>query len=346
MKTILCVIIAAFCSVSAMAQNEDWKLDFAAEARIDYQYNNTDGTTNDAATGFKGKHINIILNGKLGEHLSFNYRQRLNRAVKDESFFDATDWLHLNYHINENWTLSTGKQVVNIGGWEYDAAPIDLYGCSEYWHNIPCYRLGASAGYTFNKTGDKLIFQFCDSPFDALDTRNTYAYNLMWYGNHGIFSSAYSVNMIQVTRNQWINYISLGNKLNFSNFEILFDFMNRATSAKELLFKDFTVIAEVGYMIADRLNIFAKVSHDQNSTENYDPSVYAGTNLWLYGAGVEFYPIKSNKNLRLHANYFYSHGVNTNPAGGLADKMSVIDLGIKWKINVSEVLNRKIKQNN
>lgn len=56
-------------------------------------------------------------------------RHRLNKKNNDASFFDATDWLYLAYR-KDNWELSAGKQVVAIGGYEYDAAPIDLYFCS------------------------------------------------------------------------------------------------------------------------------------------------------------------------------------------------------------------------
>jgi hypothetical protein len=83
-------------------------------------------------SGFRGKYLNVLLSGDIGKHWSYSYRQRLNKAHANQSFFDATDWIHLTYTLNKHWSFNAGKQVVGIGGYEYDRAPIDLYFCSEY----------------------------------------------------------------------------------------------------------------------------------------------------------------------------------------------------------------------
>ena len=54
----------------------------------------------------------------------------------------------------------------------------------------------------------------------------------------------------------------------------------------------------------------------------------------FYGAGVEYYPIKNNKNVRLHAvwssnNYTDRHGIN---------------IGLTWKFDVVNAISRLVKR--
>ena len=119
------------------AKAQDNGLRLQAETRIDYSGEQL--KSDDYKAGFYGRYLNVILSGTIGDKFSYAYRQRLNKAHADQSFFDATDWLYLNYAPSSNWQFSAGKQVVAIGGYEYDRAPIDLYFCSEFWNNIACY---------------------------------------------------------------------------------------------------------------------------------------------------------------------------------------------------------------
>ena len=220
------------------------------------------------------------------KQFSYSYRQRLNKAHSDQSFFDATDWLYLTYRPDEHWGLSVGKQVVGIGGYEYDRAPIDLYFCSEYWNNIPCYQMGISADYTFNRKKDKVMFQLCQSPFRA-KADDMYSYNLMWYGSHGWFNTIYSVNMIEYQPDKYINYIALGHHLDFGKTALELDFMNRAADHQTYFFKNCSVMGELSYRPSESFNLFGKVTYDVNRTQvKADYCVHPGTELTHVGGGV------------------------------------------------------------
>ena len=146
MKHLLFTALAVLVSFAAQGQNSSLlRLDL--EARADYMQEFRDETKIDGASGFKGRYLNIRMDGNITDNLSFSYRQRLNKPNKDASFFDATDWITASYTIG-SWTISGGKQVVGIGGYEYDGAPIDLYFCSEFWNNIACYQFGVSGSWT------------------------------------------------------------------------------------------------------------------------------------------------------------------------------------------------------
>ena len=144
MKKIICTLCLVMSVLCVMAQDSK-VVNLQLETRMDYQREYLDGDAIKPNSGFIGKYLNVILNGTINDRWSYSYRQRLNKAHADATFFDATDWVHLTYKVNDNWSLNGGKQVVGIGGYEYDRAPIDLYFCSEYWNNIPCYQLGVSA---------------------------------------------------------------------------------------------------------------------------------------------------------------------------------------------------------
>ena len=220
MKRVFLMLVVAMCAVCAIAQtrgndeyaDENVVVNVHAQVRADFMQDYWDGNLNKPTSGFKGKYLNLILDGHINKHFYYSYRQRLNRAPKTESFFDATDWVYLSYRPNKHWDISAGKQVVGIGGFEYDRAPIDLYFCSEYWNNIACYQFGASVAYIVGDGSDRIMAQVCESPFNRGHQDYLFAYNVMWHGNHDWFKSIYSFNASEYVAGKYIYYLVLGNE--------------------------------------------------------------------------------------------------------------------------------------
>lgn len=350
MKKNLCLLLFSLMTLGAIAQPQcedncedvNSVVNLHVQVRADFQQEFRDTELYKPTSGFKGKYLKIFLDGYINKHFYYSYRQRLNRAHKDENFFDATDWVYLSYRPTEHWDISAGKQVVGIGGFEYDRAPIDLYFCSEYWNNIACYQFGASVAYNIGDGSDRLMAQVCESPYST-HKDFLFAYNLMWYGKHDWFNSIYSLNMIEYATGKHIYYVVLGNQFKFDNFTICLDYMNRATNGHAFFFKDFTIAGEVAYDIKNKLNVFAKVNYDVNkSGVEGDYSVLPGTELTRVGGGIEYYPLsRGRKDLRLFAHYSYTWGVNGNINGALQDKQHYWGVGVKWDIDVIS-LTRKI----
>lgn len=331
MRKIGFILLSCLCFFTAEAQE---LLKLQAEARVDYQREYIGGEAIRPHSGFRGKYLNIMLNGNLNEHFSYSYRQRLNKMHADQSFFDATDWVNLTYRPDDHWSFSAGKLVVGIGGYEYDRAPIDLYFTSEFWNNIPCYQLGVNIGYAFKGGKDQLVLQFCQSPFRAHGD-DMYAYNLSWYGSHGKLSTIYSLNLMEYLPHKFINYIALGHRLDFGKVTLEADLMNRASSHQVFFFKDFSVMAEVAFRPLSWLNVFGKVTYDVNKTESAaDYCVMPGTELTYLGGGLEFYPLKGNRDVRIHATYSHSFGTNGNPDGTLPGKQDMLYVGLKWRVDL------------
>ncbi|MBR5893702.1 MAG: porin [Bacteroidaceae bacterium] len=329
MKRKLLTGLFALCFSGLMAQSELTNL--RVEARADYQREYVDDKEIEENSGFKGKYLTIRMDGSLGEGFTYSYRQRLNKAHSDQSYFDATDWLTLTYTTG-NWSISGGKQVVAIGGYEYDQAPIDVYFASEYWNHIPCYQLGASLTWKNDKGSDSFTAQVTQSPFRA-NADDMYAYNIMWCGSHGRFNTIYSANLIEYLPGKYISYIALGNKFNVGEVTIVADLMNRASGDHTFIGKNITAIGEISWMPTENLNIIAKATYDVNNTNaTSDICVAPGTEITRVGAGIEFFPMSNgSKDVRLHANACYTFG---NATGALLDKQSIFDAGITWRINL------------
>lgn len=291
-------------------------------------------------SGFAGKFLNFILDGNISDKFSYHFRYRFNKLNSAQDFFEATDWAYLDYDINKNWRVSAGKQVVAIGGYEYDRAPIDVYFYSGFCNGLPaCYEFGISGQYTTNDGRNTILLQISNSPFTSKSIRfeGLYAYNLMWYGRYGVFNSMYSVNLIEYSPGHYINYIALGNQFNAGPVCIELDYMNRYGGGKHF-FNDFTIVGKVTYNIAGRVNIFAKGGYDYNDAQTpgiyptndyriYDLAVLPGTRYGFYGAGVEFFPMKNSQNVRLHA-YWCSSTADT--------KAHNVGIGFRWRLNAFE----------
>lgn len=340
---VLCMALMTFGYAQAQEQNEIFKL--GVEARFDWLNQTLDGNKVDAGSGFKVRYFNLRMDGQISPKFSYSWRQRFNRANSISEFAQNTDWLHLTYKPTENWAISAGKQVLMIGGWEYDRAPIELYFCSEFWNNVNCYQIGASVAYTTNSGNDTILFQACQSPYDTtLSSVDYYAYNLYWSGSHGCFTALYSLNFMQYAPGKYDKYIALGNQFKFGDATIQLDLMNRGPKGKDLLFDNFSIMGEFSYMIANQVNVFAKATYDKIGNSSVLASgLVPGTELTRVGGGVEYYPM-GNRNVRLHAAYAHTFGVNTNIDGTALDKLGYLTVGLTWKIDIMSAAERFVNK--
>lgn len=325
---------SAFASADKDSIQEKGLLRLDATARVDWQYDHNEGLgTNDDQSGFKGKYFMLRADGEIIPGLSYSWRQRLNKGNKDQTFFDATDWVYVNY-ATAGWNFRAGKEIVAIGGYEYDRAPFDLYSTSVFWNNVPCYQLGALASYNFTPS-QMLTAQVTQSLFHSSGNNNIYAYNLMWNGRFGLYETIWSANLVEYSKGRYINYISLGNKLHLGKWSVELDFMNRASSHQSFLFKDCTVVGEVAFNPTNRWRIHAKGTYDVNhSGTAADALVQNGTELTMAAAGVAYYPLlKDRTSLRLHADIAYSWGKNANSADLMQHGTTLAQVGVTWQMN-------------
>lgn len=348
-KAIATSTLAILTSAGLGAQDKGFELSsLYFETRVGYEAALPGMDFNADASGFRGSYLNMRLDGQICEGLTYSYRQRFNKLT-ERSFFNSTDWIHLDWKITDWVTLSGGKQVVAIGGFEYDRAPIDLYYCSEFWNNIACYQLGVSGSFNV-APGDNLLLQVCNSPMrgyindsEGNNVGNSkIAINLMWYGNHGFYESMYSANAFQNTTDTWMYYIALGNRFNITDWlRWDIDLMDRLGKGSGFL-GDFSIMSEISAAPVDGLRVHAKFTWDRNKKGYEDWLVLAGTNVRSVSAGVEYCPVKKAREaVKLYVAAGYSFG---DCYGVLGDKDLFIQAGVKFRLDILEGIKTLIRK--
>ena len=276
------------------------------EARADGELFTTDSTPN---FGFHGKYFNLMLGGNLGDHFSYYFKQRVVANGGSVMFFDNTDFLYLDYRPTPNWRLRFGKDAMAMGGFEYDASPIDVYFPTTLWNNIYCFQLGFSGAYLTDDGNHTLVAQVTNSPYInstglAYDA-GLVSYNLCWYGSMGHWRTIWSTSMIEREWNKFMNLTMIGNKLVYDKWDIYVDLMHHALATDDWG-KNFGVVSCANWYFTDRFNLFVKGMIEQNKSEvdlnsavALDHLLRAGHTYARYGLGFEYFADKG-KTVRLH----------------------------------------------
>lgn len=327
----------------------DLKIEIRADGDFIANYADSIGrpishTNNDY--GLHGKYFNIVLSGEFGKGFAYSFKQRIIPTVGSASLFDNTDWLYLQYSVNR-WSFRLGKDVIAIGGWEYDAAPIDVYQPSFFWQHINCYALAVSAIYNDKSGHNQLFFQVSNSPYVCHIgsgeewKQGLMGYSIYWKGFYPHFKALYSIGLYEYKRGSFINYIALGNRFDFGKCSWYIDYMNRATSFDKF-FGDFSVMTRF-LVNLNKVNLFVKGGYDQNLAEKCLP-IDARDNTMLpnhryvvYGLGVEYMPIRD---VRLHL--AVSNNVLVDTRSKEHEGNLNVKLGVTWTIDFLRYFEKKL----
>lgn len=279
----------------------------------------------------RGEHLNLHIYGHIGSKLDFRLRQRLNKKVFDEkNMFNATDMMYINWHATPKLSFLLGKYAVLIGGYEYDAAPIEVYYYSKFCNNLyQGFTFGVVGSYSITPT-QSLALQVCNSPL-SLGDPSIYAYNLAWIGQVAPWwKTIWTFNYVEDHRHMPISYISLGNHFILGKTILDIDVMNRGGfGQRQYLFSDMTLISKFIWSVGN-WNICAKAGYEWNDAGNvnpdgeaYDLVIEPGTKYAYWGGGLEWFPL-GRKSIRLHAVYFRDNDFNRHN----------LELGLTWRIDV------------
>lgn len=295
---------------AAAAQGIDIRLDTR------YSLNSIGGD----AYGFNGDYLNLRIDGTLNENLKYAFQQRLNKPIYTSNLFNATDWVYLLYRKG-NWGVQAGKMQLEYGGYEYDEAPINIYWSSEYWDRcVGCFQFGVSGIYYFGESDNRIIFQLGQSAFSERAGDSLLSYNLCAKGEAGFYGWKHSVNLFDLPGGGQIGSIVLGNCFSAGPARLELDLLQRGNMKTYKMFDDCSVVANLVVSPTDWMNILAKVTYDCNFSQ-YDPLVPVLGEYWSYGGGFEFFPRPDNKELRIHALYYYF-------------RQPTLSLGLTWKIHL------------
>lgn len=334
---------------TAIKRDFDYISKLKLEVRADFNFeqpilnSHTQGVVNGENTyGFVGRYFNLHMGGNLTKNLSYYFRQRIVANPGSVNFFDNTDFLYLNYNINKNWSLRVGKEALAVGGFEYDAPPIDVLYSSYYWDNFYCFQLAGAVSFHSSDGKNTLTAQVANSPYvfyGSTFKNSLMSYSLFWSGSFGCFSALYSMNMFERERGKFMNYLVLGNKLSFDHFSIYLDLIHHATNTKQL-FKNFAAVSRADVKITDGALVFAKAAYEQNldqleiahfnsTGDIWDCLALPGQQYYYYGLGFEFRPQKC-RDLRIHG-----FVANYTMRNDYASELQPVDLKETHRINAN-----------
>lgn len=325
------------------------------EARADFDYEHVDqmGVTSDPY-GFHGKYFNLVIGGNLSDKFSYFFRQRIIANPGSSSLFDNTDFLYLNYTPSKNWMFRLGKDALAVGGFEYDAAPIDVLFSTNYWNNFYCFQLAVSAAFKSDDGNQMLLAQVANSPYvyyggEPWNSGNL-SYNLFWSGTFGHFKTLYSANLFDRNDNGHMGYIAMGNKLLYDRWDIYLDIIHHSLS-KEDWGKNFAVVSCMNFLLSDDFNIFIKGAYEQNHSEedflnlsgtSLDCLVQSGHSYTTYGIGFEYKP-SFCKDVRLHGFIANRNDREEDINGNEIGKTTSLNanIGITWHMNIHRMFKER-----
>lgn len=339
------------------------------EARADFDYLATRTSTPDTSInhyGFNGRYFNLLIGGNLGTKFSYFFRQRIVATSGTYRLFDNTDFLYLNFNPTSQWTVRLGKDAIAVGGFEYDAPPIDVLFSTTYWDNFYCFQLGASGVYKTKDGRNMIVAQVANSPYvfygsgvgDGLGKEwksGLMSYNVLWSGTFGHFRTLYSVNMFERRRGTFMSYMALGHKLTYDRWDIYLDLLHHSLAVDDWG-RNFGIVSCVNFLVTKDVNLFAKAAYEQNHSEadilsynatgsSLDCLVQAGHSYLLGGIGFEWRP-SFYKDVRLHGFVAYrrdSESARTS-ATGRAETTNTLNanIGITWNMNIHKILKERV----
>lgn len=348
------------------------------EARADFDYynNNTYGMPTSSPYGFHGRYFNFVIGGPISDKFSYFFRQRIVAKPGDVSLFDNTDFLYLNYMPSPNWMIRVGKDALAVGGFEYDAPPINVLFSTHYWDNFYCFQPAAAVAYKTDDARQMVLLQVANSPYVHYGADLGYglgqewmsglmAFNLYYSGSFGHFKMLHSINLFERPDHKYMNYIAIGNELEYKRWDIYLDLIHHANALNDWG-NTFAVVSCANLYFDNGFNLFIKGAYEQCQSNdvlpgfgmesNIDLGFYdcfgdAGHNYCTYGLGAEYRP-QSCPDFRLHA--FVAQRTTTydlptaTPNGSAIVPETAVDhslqfnIGITWDMDIHRMLKDRL----
>lgn len=357
MKKIYLIISGLFLSLVLFAQHkesenildkliwDDKMLNIMIDTRVDLQTTFENGDVDNA--GFRGQTFRFWLAGEIVPGFRYRVRHRFNKPqtplIRD-NYSSATDQAWLAFDIGKKWTLTAGKQSMQLGTFEYDYNGADIYQSTMVNGDIDMYKTGVNAAFKFAGQVMNLQVVNSDAPqFATEDYKNkAFSVNLMWQGSlfNETLKTRWGYGAFQHSKTKFYHWLTLGTQLNVGKFTTELDYFlgNRNIDYGSIVdnselglryVKDQSVALNLKYDLG-KWKPFIKGTWNQRHDKEYDSNAYHSKSIQ---AALEFYPFENKylKDLRFHAAYIYN---NTDFQGQFAQLHNkdahTILVGTRW----------------
>lgn len=320
-----------------------------ARADFDFSRHTTDfGMDPYNNYGMHGRYFNLIAGGTFGDKFSYFFRQRVVANPGSVNLFDNTDFLYVNYMPNDNWTIRLGKDALAVGGFEYDAAPIDVLFSTRYWDYFYCFQPAAAAAYKTNNGRHMFMGQIGDSPYVFTNGGANWddgllAYSLYYSGNFGHYKMLSSVNWFQRPDRKFMNYIAIGQKLVYDKFDVYLDLIHHAMTNNDWG-NNYAVVSCANWYAMPNLSFFIKGAYEQNRSLSalggyptpgmFDVLEDEEHAYCTYGLGMEYRPAAC-PSFRFHA--FVANRTTTDFLTEQKSNNLMVNCGISWNMDFNRM---------
>ena len=327
--------------------NEE-KLNIMLDTRFDLKTTVNNGDMD--AFSFNGQTLKVWFAGEIVPGIRYQVRHRLNKPqapLERDNLSGATDNAWVAFDLGKNWTLTAGKQSIQMGTFEYDYNGADVYLGTQVFNDLDNHKIGLDAAWKF--LGQTVHFQVVnsDSPqFADEEHRNkAMAGSVMWAGNlfKGVVKTRWGYSAFQHSDSKFYQWLTAGTQLNIGEFKAELDYYlgNRNMDYSSLVAQEaaYRYVQDQSASVNLEYNFgcwrpFIKGVWNERYDKNYDSAAYEN---WGIQGVVEFYPFKQDllKDLRFHLAYSYSQTDFKGPFSDLEplDAHSVL-FGMRWLFKV------------
>ncbi|MBQ0081445.1 MAG: hypothetical protein KBS95_07875 [Alistipes sp.] len=306
---------------------------------------------------FTGSAIYTFLDGNIGDHVSYSmcnhwvgvYTKELYEDLGYSDTINWIDWLYFSFH-NDKIDFTLGKDMINLGLWEDVPYDIDAHSTlgSSFWWNSSVYQWGAALKYTLSDETTYFSFNFSSSPFGERPFKSKlFHYGAKWGGEYGIWRPMLSGHLMEYDRGYFVKLICFGQQFAIGEATLELDYTTYSYGWRTL-FSDqgqiranalipigkegrVEVLASCGFEFCQKGDIFGYGDEYDFSSKSINPTGIATKKNYYYaGGGVNYYPLKKSKDLRLHATAAYN-----NYAKSIA-----LALGATFHFNVTKLLSK------
>lgn len=342
-------------------------LQFATSAVTDF----SEGKVDDAS--FKLNRVKLEILGSFSKQFSYHFRQSFNKysdPYSRDNVSSSIEYALVNWKMSDKFTLTAGKQMLYLGGYEYYVNSIKVREYSDFNNNITCYQAGISGLINLSETQELALQVVNNRSGEDTDTyshglpegvekaRVPILSNINW---NGLFCDKavqlrYAASWGQLAQGR--NYYSLtaGNIYEKGPIVAYLDVMysREGLDSKGLVsevqgasvaspvtaqhVEYFTLIADFDYRIHPNWNVYIKGAYETagvyKSNGLFEKGHYRTS--WNAQACVEYFPMR-NSELQIFAHFLYKGRHLTTlgrSLGGTSPDTQRISVGLVYAIPV------------
>lgn len=331
----------------------------------------TEGKLDEAA--FKLNRVRLEILGTFAERFSYHFRQSFNKYSNPyslDNLSSSVEYAYVKWDMSKLFSLTAGKQVIALGGYEYYVNAIKVREFSDFNNNINCYQAGLTGTFNLSPThelnlqilnnrsgSDEDVYSF-GLPQEIEKTKVPIITTVNWNGLFfdRVLELRYAASWGQLAKKKNLYYLTAGNIVKKGPVTAYIDLMysREGIDSKGVLSNltnselytpvtaqnasYFTVIADFDYRIHPNWNIYVKGAYETSSIYEdngfFEKGLYRRT--WNAQACLEYFPMK-NSELLIFFHLLYKGNTLTKHSraiGALSPDTQRISLGLVYSIPV------------